>query len=32
MPDETKTQARALERSFKCGSGKAFAKKRFLTT
>ncbi len=26
----TETQARALERYFKSGSGKAFAKKRFL--
>jgi len=29
---ETETLARALERYFKSGSGKAFAKKRFLGT
>ena len=29
---ETEGRARALERYFKSGSGKAFAKKRFLST
>jgi len=29
---ETEVQARALERYFKSGSGKAFAKKRFFST